>query len=325
MNLFKKLSVLAVVWTFGLVVLGAYVRLSNAGLGCPDWPGCYGHPTPVHAIGEISAAQAQSPTGPVSLDKAWKEMVHRYVAGGLGLLVVILAALAIKHRDRLRQSPALPVAVFFLICLQGAFGAWTVTMKLRPAIVTGHLLFGLSTLALLVWSALRQREWAPLRSGASFRPYAMLGLLIVIAQIMLGGWVSTNYAALVCSDFPTCQGALVPAMDFHDGFSLLRELGKAPDGHMLTLANLTAIHWLHRLGALITFCYLSWLAMRLYRAHVLRSLALAVLFALLLQVSLGIGNVLLQLPLPVAVLHNAGAALLLSLMVAMNFRLARVR
>lgn len=324
--MFKKLTLLAVVWTFCLIVLGAYVRLSDAGLGCPDWPGCYGQASPQHAIESISAAQAEQPHGPVSLAKAWKEMVHRYFASALGLLILAIALLAVRQRQVLRQSPALPVATFFVVCFQGALGAWTVTMLLKPAIVTSHLIGGMTLLAMLVWLNLRQREWPRAERGApQFQAWALLGLVIVALQIILGGWVSTNYAALACTDFPSCQGSLLPNMAFRDAFHVLRELGQTPDGAMLSMANLTAIHWLHRLGALLTFLYLAWLSWRLYAQGVLRSLALAIAAALLVQLSLGVGNVLLHLPLAVAVLHNAGAALLLVLLVTLNFRLARRR
>ncbi|PHV11615.1 COX15/CtaA family protein [Chitinimonas sp. BJB300] len=324
--MFKKLTLLAAVWTFCLIVLGAYVRLSDAGLGCPDWPGCYGKVTPHHAIESISAAHAEQPHGPVSLAKAWKEMVHRYFASTLGFLILVLMVLAVRQRRKLRQSPALPVATFFVVCFQGALGAWTVTMLLKPAIVTSHLIGGMTLLAMLVWLTLRQRDWSVARPELpDFRLQAFLGLVILSCQIILGGWVSTNYAALACTDFPSCQGSLLPTMDFNDAFHVLRELGQAPDGSMLTMANLTAIHWLHRVGALITFCYLIWLSWRLYRQKVLRGLVGSIVVALVLQVSLGIGNVVLHLPLPVAVLHNAGAALLLVLLVCLNFRLASGR
>ncbi|WP_374351079.1 heme A synthase [Chitinimonas sp.] len=325
--MYKKLALFAVAWTFALIVLGAYVRLSDAGLGCPDWPGCYGKATPVHAMEDILAAHAQAPTGPVSLAKAWKEMVHRYAATLLGVMAIVLAVMAVRQRESLRRPPWLAIGIVLMICWQGAFGAWTVTLKLRPAIVTGHLAFGLATLGLLVWHAMRQREWPVLqRFPASLRPLAMVGLLILAMQILLGGWVSTNYAALACIDFPSCGGALVPEhMRFTEAFSLARELGQTSDGQMLTMADITAIQWLHRLGALITFCYVSLLAFSLYRRGVLRSLALAIAAALLLQVTLGIANVLFQLPLVLAVMHNAGAALLLCLMIALNYRLALSR
>ncbi|GAB3242734.1 COX15/CtaA family protein [Chitinimonas naiadis] len=324
--MFRKLALLAAVWTFCLIVLGAYVRLSDAGLGCPDWPGCYGKASPIHALEQISAAHADQPHGPVSLAKAWKEMVHRYFASGLGVLILVLAVLAVRQRRQLRQSPLLPIGIFFLVCFQGALGMWTVTLLLKPAIVTSHLIGGMSMLALLVWLCLRQREWANIeRQAVGLRKFAVLGLVVVACQIILGGWVSTNYAAVVCTDFPTCQGSLLPNMDFRDAFHVHRELGQTPDGVLLSMANLTAIHWLHRLGALLTFCYIAWLAWRLYARNVLRSLALGMGVVLLVQIALGISNVLLHLPLPVAVLHNAGAALLLTLLVALNFRLAQRR
>lgn len=321
--MYRKLALFAAVWTFCLIVLGAYVRLSDAGLGCPDWPGCYGKASPIHALEQISAAHADQPHGPVSMAKAWKEMVHRYFASGLGLLILVLMTLAIRQREQLRQSPWLPIFAFLLVCFQGALGMWTVTLLLKPAIVTGHLIGGMSILAVLVWLSLRQREWPDLsRESAGLRKFALLGLLVVACQIILGGWVSTNYAAVVCTDFPTCQGSLLPNMDFRDAFHVHRELGQTPDGALLSMANLTAIHWLHRLGALITFCYVGWLVWRLYARGVLRSLALGIGVVLLVQLGLGISNVLLHLPLPVAVLHNAGAALLLTLMVTLNYRLA---
>lgn len=320
--MFRRLTLIAVLWAFGLIVLGAYVRLSDAGLGCPDWPGCYGKVTPLHAIDQISAVAANNPDGPVSLGKAWKEMIHRYFATGLGLLVVTIAIMAFAQRDRLRQSPLLPMLLVLVICFQGALGAWTVTLLLKPAIVTGHLIGGMTTLALLVWLLLRQRQWASVNLPTSnLRLYAGIGLAILACQIILGGWVSTNYAAVVCTDFPSCQGALVPPMEFRDAFHLFRELGQTPSGGLLTMANLTAIHWLHRVGALVTFSYLAWIAWRLYHFGVLRSLAATIGIALCAQVALGIGNVLLHLPLTIAVMHNAGAALLLSLLVALNFRL----
>ncbi|MGQ5523560.1 COX15/CtaA family protein [Chitinimonas sp. PSY-7] len=321
--MYKKLTLLAAVWTFCLIVLGAYVRLSDAGLGCPDWPGCYGKVTPHHAIDEISAAHAEQPYGPVSLTKAWKEMVHRYFASTLGFLILVITVLAVRHRQKLRQSPALSVATFFVVCFQGALGAWTVTMLLKPAIVTSHLIGGMTLLAMLVWLSLRQYDWALIKQDVpNLRLQAFFGLMILACQIVLGGWVSTNYAALACVDFPTCQGSMVPTMDFADAFHVLRELGQTPDGDMLTMANLTAIHWLHRVGALVTFCYLAWLSWRLYRRQVLRGLACAIAVALCVQVGLGIANVVLHLPLLVAALHNAGAAFLLVLLVCLNFRLA---
>jgi len=322
--MYRKLIILAAVWTFCVVVLGAYVRLSDAGLGCPDWPGCYGKITPLHAAEQIQAAHADSPYGPVSMAKAWKEMIHRFLASGLGVLIIAIAAIAYKQRSYWQQSWGLHLALIGVVCLQGALGAWTVTLLLKPAIVTAHLIGGLTTFALLIWLTMRQLYWSrPGNAAPRLLPWARLGLLIVITQIVLGGWVSTNYAALACADFPTCQGQIVPQMAFADAFHLARELGQTADGQVLSTANLTAIHWLHRLGALVTFCYIMLLAWRLYASRVLRSLAVLLGLALLLQVVLGIANIMFKLPLPVAVAHNAGAACLLATMIAINFRMVR--
>lgn len=323
---YNKLIWLAVVWAFGVIVLGAYVRLSDAGLGCPDWPGCYGHPTPFHASEKIQAAVADNPDGPVDMAKAWKEMIHRYLATGLGVLILVIAWIGFMRRDDLNQPAGLPLLLVPVVCFQGALGAWTVTLLLKPAIVTAHLLGGLTLLALLVWLGLRQREWSMAGEAlAPFRRWARLGFVVLIAQIFLGGWVSTNYAALACPDFPLCQGRWVPPMQFGDAFHLIRELGQTPEGDMLSLENLTAIHWMHRLGALLTTLVLGSLAWRLYACGVLRSLAALLAGALGLQVVLGIANVLLQLPLTLAVAHNAGAVVLLMIMVGLNYRLGSRR
>lgn len=310
--------------TFIVIVLGAYVRLSDAGLGCPDWPGCYGELTPLHAKDRIDAAERMQPGGPVSLPKAWKEMIHRYLAGTLGLAVLTIAVVAWRGRRMLAPSPVLPGVLLGVVILQALLGMWTVTLLLKPFIVTAHLLGGMSTFALLVWLALRQSRthFMPERPRHPLRRWAAFGLLLVAMQIVLGGWVSSNYAALACPDLPMCQGEWIPPMDFRLGFHLHRELGMTPDGEMLPLAALTAIHWTHRVGAVIVFFVVGGIGLALLRTPALRGLAVAVLGMLLVQVSLGIANVAFFLPLPLAVMHNAGAALLLALMVALNLRLA---
>jgi cytochrome c oxidase assembly protein subunit 15 len=322
---FRTLVFLTTLLTFGLIMLGAYVRLSDAGLGCPDWPGCYGKLTPTQAAGHITEAVAEQggEHGPVSMAKAWKEMVHRYIASGLGLLIIAIAVLAWRKRDQLGQSPRLAIALVGLVCLQGAFGAWTVTMLLKPAIVTGHLIGGMTLLGLLLWLALRQgapRVAPPV--APTLRMLAVAGLLVVIGQIVLGGWVSTNYAALACTDFPRCHGEWVPQMETDHAFDIVRELGKTDTGELLPLEALTAIHWLHRVGALIVTAVLVALAACLWRVSAYRPLAIKVLGVLTLQVVLGISNVVYSLPLPVAVLHNGGAALLLCTLILVNYRLA---
>src|SRR5574340_476827 len=302
MTYYRKLILAALILAFGVVSLGAYVRLSDAGLGCPDWPGCYGKLTPHQAADDINAELAERPNGPVSHAKAWKEMVHRYFAGTLGLLLL------------------------GLIVFQALLGMWTVTQLLKPLVVTAHLLGGMTTLSLLLWLWLRERG----RFGHvydaridSLRAAATLGLALVVTQIALGGWVSTNYAALACTDFPMCQGVWMPAMDFEPGFTLHRELGETATGDLLPMTALTAIHWAHRVMALIVALYLGWLVLRLLRAPGYAGMALVVGSLLALQVSLGISNVLLSLPLAVAVAHNAGAALLLASLVWLNSRIYR--
>ena len=326
MHAYKRLILAALLLTFFVVPLGAYVRLSNAGLGCPDWPGCYGQITPHHAADDIDAALQANPDGVVSHDKAWKEMVHRYFAGALGLLVLAIAVVAWRQRGHTQGGVGLPIALLAMILFQALLGMWTVTQLLKPVIVTAHLLGGMTTLAMLVWlwrresAQQRQAYFAP---ALHLRTAAMIGLVLVLLQIALGGWVSANYAALACGDFPTCQAQWWPAMDFVQGFTLHRNLGETASGELLSLQALTAIHWLHRLMALIVTVYLLWLASRLFKISGYTGVAVMLLVTLAIQVLLGISNVLLSLPLPVAVAHNIGAAVLLAGMVMLNFRVRR--
>lgn len=326
MTFYRNLILAALVLTLGVVSLGAYVRLSDAGLGCPDWPGCYGKITPHHAADEINSELAVSPDGPVSHAKAWKEMVHRYFAGALGLLVLAIAVLSWRLRRETRGGPGLPVLLLGLIVFQALLGMWTVTQMLKPLVVSSHLLGGMATLSLLFWLLLRERKQNGLvyyarvdhlQGGAAF------ALVLVVVQIALGGWVSTNYAALACTDFPLCQGVWAPVMDFNHGFTLHRELGETASGELLPMTALTAIHWTHRLMALVVTLYLSWLVLRLMRTPGYAGMGLMIGGLLVLQVTLGISNVLLGLPLAVAVAHNAGAALLLASLVLLNFRVRR--
>jgi cytochrome c oxidase assembly protein subunit 15 len=322
--MFRKLVWFAVFYTFFVVVVGAYVRLSDAGLGCPDWPGCYGELTPHHAKDDIAkAVDEQGGThGPVSLGKAWKEMFHRYIAGGLGLLILAIAVIAVRQRVVLQQSPWLAVSLPFVVLFQAALGMWTVTMLLKPVIVTLHLLGGMTTLALLFWLGLRQERFQPVSAAAArLRPWAALAMLIVIAQIALGGWVSTNYAALACIDLPTCHGEWFPQMDFRHGFQLVRELGMTAAGTHLSYDAITAIHWTHRVGALVTFFFVGGFALALARTAGFGRFGAALLAVLLVQVGLGVANVLGGLPLAVAAAHNAGAAILLLTMVVINLAL----
>jgi cytochrome c oxidase assembly protein subunit 15 len=322
---FLRLARWTAILTFILVVVGAWVRLSDAGLGCPDWPGCYGQPHVPQAL--PADHQHVEPAGGFDAAKGWKEMGHRYLASFVGMLIAALALASLRGRAVLGRSPLLPLALVAIVILQAALGRWTVTLLLKPAIVTLHLLGGLTTLALLVWMTLRAQADAGGRPATGFRSEGLvraagIGLALLVCQIVLGGWVSTNYAALACPELPTCRGGeWVPPMAFAQAFEVIRELGRTGDGQFLSLEALTAIHWMHRLGALVVFVYGLWLGVRLLREPPLRTLAGCLLGLLMLQVAAGIGNVLLSLPIHLAVAHNAGAAALLVTLVVINFRL----
>jgi heme a synthase len=319
MKTYRTLLLATVAMTFALIVLGAYVRLSDAGLGCPDWPGCYGHVTVIHASDHINAALAENPDGPVSFAKAWKEMIHRYFAGIVGLCIIGIAVIAWRNRREAATAPWLATLLIGVVVLQAMFGKWTVTMLLKPAIVTGHLIGGLTVLALLVW--LYARTLTPSRTvaPAALRAFAALAFVVLAAQITLGGWVSTNYAALACADLPTCRGAWIPDMDIRNGFHVIRELGVDADGDTLAIEALTAIHWVHRVGAVIAALVIGALGFALRRSGY-RRLGGALLGVLTLQFLLGLANVWFSLPLPVAAAHNGGAAALVILMVLINYR-----
>jgi len=264
---------------FALIMIGAWVRLTDAGLGCPDWPGCYGKLSPVQAKAQIAQAVAEQggDHGPVSLGKAWREMIHRYIATGLGLLIIGIVLMAWRLRHRLEQSPWLATFTLGVVILQGLFGKWTVTLLLKPAIVTGHLIGGLLTFSLLFWLWLRTRqaiEAVGSRLKVPVKPptyglqwFARLALLAVGFQIALGGWTSTNYAALACPDFPTCQEQWVPRVNFSDAFHVVRELGKTAQGDMIDLPALTAIHLSHRLGAVLVLMIIGLLCFFLFSAR----------------------------------------------------------
>jgi cytochrome c oxidase assembly protein subunit 15 len=318
-NIFDRLVLVALILAFCVVSLGAYVRLSDAGLGCPDWPGCYGH----IAVPHHELAQQAFPDKPLEVHKAWKEMIHRYFAGTLGLLILAICLLAWRRAGQSSgpgiTKPALPTLLLLLVGFQAALGMWTVTLLLKPVIVSLHLLGGMATLAMLAWIA--STRWAAPVSNQRARGLALLALLVLGIQIALGGWTSSNYAALACPDFPVCQGAWWPGVDFSNAFHLVRELGVNIDGTQLSLPTLTAIHLTHRIGALVTFLYLGWFGSKLLKIDGLRFWGKALLGLLLLQVSLGISNVVFSLPLPIAVAHNTGAALLLATLIVINSKL----
>ena len=325
-NKFRKLAWVTLFLTFDLIMFGAFTRLTDSGLGCPDWPGCYGHANPVQAHGQISAAEAAMPHGPVTVTKAWIEMIHRYLAMAVGVLIVSMMVIAWMRwlksgrRDRV-YKPLLPTLLFGFVCLQGAFGAWTVTLKLQPVIVTTHLLLGMALLGLLTWAAARQSLHAPVAAaGRGLRLAATIGLLVLSLQIALGGWVSTNYAALACTDFPLCHGMLVPRMDYQHGFTLWRKLGMTASGDFLPFDALTAIHWTHRTFAFVVVGYLGWLAHKAIRIEGLQKTGRALLVMIAVQFLIGVATVFLNWPLAIAVLHNGGAAMLVVLTVMLNYK-----
>ena len=328
--------------TFDLVLFGAFTRLTDSGLGCPDWPGCYGNASPLGAQADISAAQSALPGGPVTHGKAWIEMVHRYLATGVGVLILVLAVASWWERWQVRRahgkgwtavqglraplSPWWATATLVWVVLQGAFGALTVTMKLYPAIVTAHLLGGIGLLALLA-----AQTQAHARSALRLSAWLYAGVIAVavlaLVQIALGGWVSTNYAVLACNDFPTCQGQWWPTMDFEHGFAFFRALGEGKDGGFVPFAALTAIHYVHRLVAGLLLLAIILLAWRLHAEGSTATLrwALALLRVAAWQLASGLANVLLGWPLLAAVAHTGGAAALTVLLTVLIVRVTQAR
>lgn len=323
MRVFNKLVLFATLITVCVVVLGAYVRLSDAGLGCPDWPGCYGTLTVPQSESAIAHAQSTYPESPVEHGKAWKEMIHRYLAGALGLLVLAIFVQGWRKRSQIKVAKWLPAVLLALITFQAALGMWTVTLLLRPIIVSAHLIGGMSTLAILTWITHRHLSAiaSTIQLSQTTRFWIRGAIIILFMQIFLGGWTSTNYAALACTDFPTCHGMWIPEMDFSNAFNWFRELGVGNDGKPLPLAAYTAIQWTHRIGALITFIYLGWLGLSLLRQSQLKKIAHIMLGLLVIQIVLGIANLVLHLPLALAVGHNMGAALLLISVVVLNSKI----
>ena len=320
-----KLAVFTAVVAFTVIVLGAFVRLSHAGLGCPDWPGCYGQLTWPADPHEVTQAARDFPERPVEMHKAWKEMVHRYLAGVLVLLVVAINFLSWKAENRGKGLRALAATLLALILFQAALGMWTVTLKLLPLVVMGHLLGGLATFSLLLWLAWKSSgtgSRVTLGGLAPFRFAILTGLAVLVIQLALGGWTSANYAALACPDFPSCQGSMWPEADFAEGFVVWREIGVDYEGGVLDMQARVAIQMAHRVGALITLVLLGVLALRLIRIRAVRQDGLVLGALLLAQVILGIQNVVWQLPLMNAVAHNAMGALLLAMMLWLTYRSA---
>jgi cytochrome c oxidase assembly protein subunit 15 len=300
---FRRLALAGALLAAAVVVLGAWVRLTDAGLGCPDWPGCYGHIYPPEH----------------NFSKALHEMIHRYFASTLGLIVVCLLISAVRNRKDPRQPLAIVVFLFVLVCVQGALGALTVTLLLKPLIVTAHLLGGLTTLGILWWLSFTPERRELSAREMSLRKFALGALAALCIQIFLGGWTSTNYAAVACPDLPTCQQSWWPRMDFQDAFVLWRGLDIDYTGGVLSNPARIAIHVTHRLGALLAGSVLILVGALTMRAGSRRSRVIGALLiaAVLLQIGIGVAMVHFALPLPLATLHNAGAALLVICMVTL--------
>ena len=340
----RMLTLVTLFLTFDLVLFGAFTRLTDSGLGCPDWPGCYGNASPLGAHADITQAQAAMPTGPVTHPKAWIEMIHRYLATGVGVLILTLTAVTwlARRQARMQRKPVAssaglsasdvlqpwwPTLTLVWVCLQGAFGALTVTMKLFPAIVTLHLLGGMVLLALLraqsVRFAVAAGDVRVVTVPRSTWLLLLLSFVLLWLQIALGGWVSTNYAVLACTEFPACQGSFWPSMDFRLGFTLWRELGAGHGEAHFTFEALTAIHYVHRLSAYLVFAALLWLARQLYRAPGMRTHAHWIMALVLWQLVTGVSNVVFGWPLLAAVSHTGGAAALVVVMTGALFSCCR--
>jgi len=314
----NKISLLATCLAFFVIVLGAYTRLTDAGLGCPDWPGCYGH--------WIVPNASDNPSQVIDSAKAWTEMLHRYFAGLLGLLIFALSFLALKNRRLPKQPLVLPLILSGLVIFQGLLGMWTVTLKLLPIVVIAHLVGGMTTLALLCWLTL---QYKPVKITfksqklSNLRTWAILGLFFLSIQIILGGWTSANYAALACTDFPFCQTHLKFPFDLSNAFRIKSGVAGSI-GAPLDSITLMSIHMLHRIGALVTTLIIGWLIFLVFfktKNSFLRGLSIIIAGLLITQVLLGITNIVALLPLPIAVAHNAVAALLLLSLVTLNFYL----
>ena len=319
--LFRRLALAGVLLALVVVVLGAWVRLSAAGLGCPDWPGCYGHLSVDSAAENVDTINQAFPHRPFEYHKAIKEMVHRYFASGLGLLILVLAGLAIANRKDPEQPVVLPVALVALVIFQGLLGMWTVTLLLKPLIVVLHLIGGLTTLSLLAWLAMKKGDSPHMSPFPPLRTLAGVGLLVLALQIALGGWTSSNYAALACPDFPTCQNSYWPEMDAKDAFVLWRGLGIDYEGGVLDHPARVAIHFVHRLGAIAAAIVLGWLSILAWRrgpTPAVRTAGMMLGVVLIAQLILGPVMVMRALPLTLATAHNGVAALLLLATVRMN-------
>ena len=325
MNFYKRLTFYATLLALIVVSFGAYTRLTDSGLGCPDWPGCYGTLSVPESIDQIEKAQAVYPDSPVEIEKAWIEMIHRYIAGILGIMILVIAFMSIRLREQINYSLKWPFFLLGLVIFQAALGMWTVTLLLKPAVVTSHLLGGMTVLGILTF--LMHRNYGTHRenfvSNKYERKIIRFSLVLLFIQIALGGWTSTNYAALACTDYPTCHGSLVPEMDFYNAFTIFRELGVTSIGEPLSLEALHAIQWIHRIGAIVLLVYLLFVAYILKVNQGFNLWRNLLILVISVQFIIGIANLLLHLPIVLATLHNLGAALLVVILVGINSRITK--
>ena len=325
MNFYKRLTFYATLLALIVVSFGAYTRLTDSGLGCPDWPGCYGPLSVPESIDQIEKAQAVYPDSPVEIEKAWIEMIHRYIAGILGIMILVIAFMSIRLREQINYSLKWPFFLLGLVIFQAALGMWTVTLLLKPAVVTSHLLGGMTVLGILTF--LMHRNYGTHRenfvSNKYERKIIRFSLVLLFIQIALGGWTSTNYAALACTDYPTCHGSLIPEMDFYNAFTIFRELGVTSIGEPLSLEALHAIQWVHRIGAIVLLVYLLFVAYILKVNQGFNMWRNVLILVISLQFIIGIANLLLHLPIVLATLHNLGAALLVVILVGINSRITK--
>ena len=325
MNFYKKIILSATLLALVVVSFGAYVRLKDAGLGCPDWPGCYGTLTVPESVDAIENAQLAYPDSPVENEKAWIEMIHRYIAGLLGVLILLISFLSVKFKSQLNYSIKWPFFLLGLVIFQVSLGMWTVTMLLKPVIVTLHLLGGMSVLWILAF--LMHQNYSTHRE--SFlrnkfdRRIIRFSLFLLFIQIALGGWTSTNYAALACTDYPTCHGELIPEMDFSNAFSIFRDLGVTSLGEPLSLQAYHAIQWVHRVGAIVILFYFLFVAFILNTKGGFKLWTTLLVSLIILQFIIGIANLVLYLPVALATSHNFIAALLVVVLVGINSRITK--
>lgn len=316
-----RFAFLVCLFAWVVIMLGAYTRLKDAGLGCPDWPGCYGQITVPQTSQQIKAAKSAYPDQPVEAAKAWPEMIHRYFVGALGISIIALGIVSYRKRRKNKAAFILSLAALGVVIFQALLGKWTVTLQLLPTVVMGHLLGGFTLLALLWLIFLRLGAYGQRlnRPDTSLQKWGMLGLILLILQIILGGWTSANYAALICPDFPFCQGQLIPPLDFKTAFNFLMPIGQNFQGGVLTKPARVTIQFMHRLGALMTFLYIGWFSLRCMFAKtpVIRHLGIGLMVILFIQITLGILNIELMLPIFVAVAHNGIAAILLLWMITL--------